>query len=140
MSPGTTISDPVISSLRCKICSKTYSSFNTLRRHERLIHAERRVHDMKSRIRIKATDNGTVPMDSPLRCSYCQKIFNCSSKRYKHERTIHTGVEKITATSKYSLDYITFGVTRPSRHLNLRRANCRGAGMLCVEQIPYSLD
>ena len=97
MPPGTTASDPVISSLRCKFCVKTFSSFNTLRRHERLIHNDMRVLDFKSCIRVKPRDVN-IPLDSPLRCTFCHKVFSCSSKRRRHERTIHAGDLKTAVT------------------------------------------
>ena len=97
MPPRTTASDPILSSLRCKICSKTLSSFLTLRRHERLMHGDRRILDLKTCARRKYLDDGTIPMDSPLRCTVCQKVFNSASKRRRHELTIYAGVSKTTA-------------------------------------------
>ena len=66
--------------LKCGLCAKQFSSFMNLKKHERLYHG------LKRRRR-QINQDIDVPVDSPLRCSYCHKIFYVGAGARRHEKT-----------------------------------------------------
>jgi hypothetical protein len=91
----------------CKICNKTYSSYQSLWIHNKKYHNELKITSHSKVILRSSKSNPKVTIESSesnpnkLGCKYCNKIFKYKQGRWKHEQNCQEKLQKEFTIKKH---------------------------------------